>query len=884
MVAPIMIAFCLAFILSAAPPYLSSYVDTRRGSDSTFEYSRGNTFPATVRPFGFNLWTPITETNSRAWLYNYKGGTLHAFSVGHQPSPWLGDYGTLHIWPMVGPLQTDAHARSVVFEHANEVAQAHAYSVTMANGITVRIAPTDHAASMLMIFPQATEAHIYFGNIAGATGHIDIDEHTGTISGLCTLNGPPFYFFVRPRHQVMRTQGHATDAFGAWIDFATDANQQVQLDIGTSWISVAQAQQNLAAEIGHKTWQQVSDEGARAWDEVLGKITITTNSDADKVTFYSNMYRAHIYPTSRWEWVAGKSQYMSPFSNQVRPGKMWVNNGFWDTYRAVWPLLYLLAPERAGEMLEGFVNAYKEAGWVPQWSAPGYNDVMVGTHSDIIFADAYSKGLRNFDYAAAYASAVKNATVFAPFVDRGRKANHVTPFVGYIPADTLPQSAAWYLEDRINDFGIARMAQTLGTPSEAAYFRSRSLNYVNLFAPTVGFFRGRNGDGTWRTPDTMFHPDMWGYEFTEGCAWHYALAAAHDPRGMANLYGGTAAMGRKIDALLAASRKYHPGSFGNPIHEMHEAYDTNMGQYAHANEPMHHALYMYNYAGTPAKTQARVRAVLDANNGIYTSGIGNGGGYLGDEDNGQMSAWYIFSALGFYPAAPGHAEYAIGSPLFTRAVMHLAGHKTFTVAAPNNSATNVYIQSAQLNGKPHTHNYLTHAQIIAGGTLELSMGPTPSEWGTAVADRPASITQDDAVPLPLRDMTAASSATSSAGTAQLAIDDNSLSAWASGAAPTWLRFALPQACPLRLYTITSADSPAIADPTAWKMQGSQDGNAWVTLDDRAEQVFTWRQQTRVFPVKSTNPYKYYQVTFVTPAGGMRVSEIELLSDCDFAGK
>jgi predicted alpha-1,2-mannosidase len=679
-------------------------VDTRRGSDSDRGYSRGNTFPGAAVPHGFNFWTPVTSSNDDAWLYRYRANTVQGFAISHQPSPWIRDYGQLQVMPMTGAVRPEPQARQSTFRHEHEVAKAHYYRTRLDTyGITAELAPTDHAGVMRFTFPGGSEPVILFDTVDSAGGAIDVDASARTVSGYTDHNGAKLYFSATVDAAITGSGAVAGPGATSWIRVATTFRQQVTMRVGTSWISVAQAAANREQEVGDRTLDTVRDEAAAQWDALLSQVRVEGAAPDQLVTLYSNLYRAFMYPNNRSELVGGVRRYFSPYDDTVRDGHMYVNNGFWDTARAEWPLLTLLEPGRAGEMLDGFVNVYKTTGWTPSWSAPQNLAVMPGTNQDLAFADAYIKGVRNFDHRAAYASMVKNAMVYSTTVD-GRPGLDVSTFKGYVPTDVRGYSASWTLEDATNDFGIAQLAQALGHEEDAAYFRNRALDYVNLFSPSVGFYRGRQSNGAWRTSDAEFHPSLWGCEFVEGAPWHYSTPAPQDPQGMANLYGGRAQLAAKLDAMLAAPRGYLPGCYGGPIHEMLEIYDTGMGQYAHANEPTHHQLYMYNYAGTPARTQDHVRRVLTT---LYSSGAGTGGGYLGDEDNGQMSAWYIFSALGFYPARMATTDYTIGAPLHPKASVTLDNGRTFTVTAPGVSDTNRFIQSATLNGVAYTRNYLT---------------------------------------------------------------------------------------------------------------------------------------------------------------------------------
>ncbi|MEV6928138.1 GH92 family glycosyl hydrolase [Dactylosporangium sp. NPDC051485] len=856
---------------------LSDYVDTRRGSNSSFSYSRGNTFPGTTVPNGFNFWTPVTDGNSDGWLYEYNATTVQGFAVSHEPSPWIGDYGQLQVMPMTGGLKTTPDARKSTFSHANEVARAHYYKTRLDTyGITAEMTPTDHAGVMRFTFPAASDSTILFDVIDSAAGSFSVDTNARTISGYADHKGQRLYFSATVDAPITASGTGGT----GWVRFATTANQAVTLKMGTSWISVAQAAANLNQEVGAKSFDTVRDEAAAAWDATFNRVAIEGASADQLTTFYSNMYRAFMYPNNRSEMVGGVRKYQSPYDGAVHDGQMYVNNGFWDTSRAVWPLYTLLTPTKTGEMLDGFVNAYKTYGWTPRWTGPGSIDSMVGTNQDLAFADAYMKGVRNFDYQAAYASMVKNASTYSGAGNKGRKAIEQSVFKGYVPTDALGESASWTLEDANNDFGIAQMGQALGYTEDAAYFRNQALDYTNLFSASVGFFRGRQSSGAWRTSDADFKPNLWGCEFTEGAPWHYATAAPQDPQGMANLYGGRAQLSAKIDAVLAASRDFLPGCYGGTIHEMTEAYDTNMGQYAHSNEPIHHMLYMYNYAGTPAKTQNQVRRVLTT---LYSSGAGTGNGYLGDEDNGEMSAWYIFSALGFYPARMSSTDYTIGAPLHPKATVTLENGRTFTVTAPGVSDTNRYIQSATLNGVTYTKNYLTHADLTAGGTLNFVMGPNPSSWGTGSSDIPPSLTTGTTAPKPLVDKATGSTVTVTAEnppneTKAALVDDTSMTKWLAFTNTATITCQLTAGATVKHYTLTSANDVPGRDPKNWTLQGSNDGSTWTTVDTRSNIDFVDRRQTRAFVIANSTSYTRYrlQITANHGAAETQLAELELL--------
>lgn len=861
----------------------SAYVNTLRGSASTPEYSLGNTFPAVALPFAFNLWTPVTTGIHRSWLYDFNAKRIQGFAVSHEPSPWIGDYASMQIMPVVGNVAATAAGRAQPFRHDAELARAHFYRVAFAkSGVTTELAPTSHGATFRFTFPATDAAHVVFDALDASAGEITADVNAGSVFGYFDVKQPRMYFFAtfdRPLTAATPIDARRT---ALSVNLSTRTKQRVEMKIATSYISVDQARANFATELGQRSFDAIRDQAQNTWDELLGRVEVEGASEAQKATLYSNLYRAFLYPNTMTEQVDGVAKHFSPYNGQVCEGQLYVNNGFWDTYRAAWPLYIVLFPNVAGRMLDGIVAAYKEGDWLPRWTAPGYANIMVGTHADAVLADAYLKGVRGFDAAAAYDGMLKDALVYSGLGGRGRNGNDHSIFRGFVAFEDTGESAAWQLEDSINDFAIARMAEALGDGVHARYFRDRAAGYAKLFDAETGFFRGRHADGRLRGSAAEFQPIEWGNEYTEGCAWHYVAAASHDPAGMAALYGGTDRFADKLEAVLSASSDFLPGSYGNAIHEMLEGRDSGMGQYAHPNEPVQHMLYMFNYAGRPWKTQETVREVLAPKSSFYSAGLGNGRGYLGDEDNGQMSAWYVFSALGLYPASPLHGEYVIGSPLFRRMRVRLESGKTLEVVAVDNSEDHPYVQSATFNGAARTQNFLTHAEIMNGGVLELHMGPKPSTWGANPEDRPSSLTPAGATPATFVDCAQGGAASVSDGAAAIsgaerAFDDDSGTKLSLGLSSK-LSYRPPEPCAIDWYTVTSTDAAPEHDPTAWQLEGTRDDKTWELVDERRDEAFRWRRQTRVFEAKMHTPYRAYRLSVTHSAGGgsAEIAEVELL--------
>ncbi|MGW3117029.1 GH92 family glycosyl hydrolase [Streptomyces sp. NPDC001107] len=868
--------------------HLSDYALTTRGTNSSGGFSRGNDFPATAVPHGFNFWTPVTNASSLSWLYDYARAnnddnlpTIQAFSASHEPSPWMGDRQTFQVMPSAAPGTPDTgrQARGLAFRHENETARPYYYGVRFENGLKAEMAPTDHAAALRFTYP-GDDASVVFDNVTEQAG-LTLDKDKGIVTGYSDvksgLSTGATRLFVYGVFDRKVTDGSSSGVKG-YLRFDAGDDHAVTLRLATSLISVDQAKDNLRQEIPDGTsFDMVKNRAQRIWDRLLGKVEVEGATPDQLTTLYSSMYRLYLYPNSGFEKVGSTYQYASPFSpmpSQDTPthtgakivdGKVYVNNGFWDTYRTTWPAYSFLTPSQAGEMVDGFVQQYKDGGWTSRWSSPGYADLMTGTSSDVAFADAYVKGVR-FDAKAAYDAALKNATVVPPEAGVGRKGMDTSPFLGYTSTDTH-EGLSWAMEGYVNDYGIARMGQALYKKTgekhyreESEYFLNRAQDYVDLFDSKAGFFQGKDDKGDWRVDSAKYDPRVWGYDYTETNGWGYAFTAPQDSRGLANLYGGRGGLADKLDEYFATPETASPdfvGSYGGVIHEMTEARDVRLGMYGHSNQVAHHVIYMYDAAGQPYKAQKNVREVLSR---LYT-GSEIGQGYHGDEDNGEQSAWYLFSALGFYPLVMGSGEYAIGSPLFKKATVHLENGEDLVVKAPRNSTRNVYVHGLRVNGRTWTSTSLPHALLAQGGVLEFDMSSKPSSWGTGRNAAPVSITQDDKVPTPRADVL------KGAGP----LFDNT-----SATDATVTSVDLPVSGPVKglQYTVTSSSDRASA-PTGWTLQGSDDdGTTWRTLDKRSGESFTWDRQTRAFTVGSPGTYGKYRLVL---DGEAVVSELELLA-------
>ena len=906
--------------------HLSDYVYILRGTNDSPGFSRGLTAPGVTVPHGFNFWVPCTNTNDNK-TYDYQDTQLQYVTVSHEPSYWVGDRGT---WQFMVNTSLNGESgsysnnqRSASFSHDNEVAKAHYYSVEFddternnARGAKMEVTSTDHCGVVKATFAEGTQNKNFLFDCVRAGGGFTFEEgnrsftaysdHTGNGSKRMYVYGQ----FSEAPTKAKASGKQAVAQFGS---------NSVELKVATSYISYDQAKKNLELEVGTKSFDDVMEESQATWDKTLGVISdVKGATEEELISLYSNLYRLFMYPNNMSENVGTnespewkyKSPYKAANAEPVSGHKLYINNGFWDTYRTAWSAYALLTPNKAPELLNGLVQHYNDQTWVPRWIAPGGTNSMVGTSSDVIFADAMMRGIE-FDDKNAYASALRNAaTVSSNLTGGGRKNLNTSIFAGYTAG--TDENFSWTIEGYINDFGIAQMAKALAEKetdpakkadylSEYQYYRNRAQNYALLFDNagddiSQKWLRGKESNGNWTTENTtggVYDPVRWRGDYTETNGYNMSVSVPQDGQGIANLYGGRDQLAAKIDSILEDESPYSGYGVENGqggIHEQKEAREVKMGQYGHNNQPAHHILYMYNYAGQPWKTQKNVRDVLDR---LYTGGT-FGQGYLGDEDNGEMSGWYIFSALGFYPVTVGSDEFTIGSPLFDSATVNMDNGKKIKITANNNSKENVYIQSMTLNGQPYTKNYLKHADLANGAEIVFEMGNKPNtEWGSQKEDLPTSLTEGDEIPEPKRD--AANGAVTVDGAEEVKldpvkvntlygditnvkalIDDTSNTAAALKEEKTTLVFASSAPKKVDLITLTS-DATAGTAPTGMKIYGANEGEAWTELANYDNISFQWTRYTRPFAVNSDNAYSFYKVEMT---GGTSLAEVEFLASED----
>jgi len=743
---------CCCFSAYAQEKNLVQYVNTLQGTNSKHELTRGNTYPTTALPFGMHTWTPQTGRNGDGWKYQYEKEHIRGFQQAHQCSSWSRDYAVFSFMPVIGELKVGEQEREAKFSHANEIGKPNYYKVQFDNKISTEIAPTERGAHLRFSYPKGQKSFLVLDGYTHLSG-VKIYPKARRITGYVN-NGEGFkpdfrnfftVYFDQPfkaygtwenrKNSIQPNELEAEgEGKGAYLEFA--AGSTVQVKVASSYISAEQAELNLSRELGKdKKLEQTKENAAKVWNANLGKIQVEGGSDEDIRTFYSCMFRANLFSRKYYELDKdGKPYYFSPYDAKVHPGYMFTDTGFWDTFRAQFPLNTLMHPEMHGRYMQALLDAYEQCGWLPSWSFPSEAGSMIGNHAISLLTDAWVKGIRTFDPQLALKAYLHEATNKGPWGPaNGRDGWKEYYQLGYVPYTKVREATAKTMEYAYDDFCGYYLAKMTGNQFYQDIFAKQMYNYKNVYDPATKFMRGRDENGAWK-PD--FDPVEWGGVFTEGNAWHWQWSVFHDIQGLIDLMGGKANFTAKLDSVFTEPNRVNVGSYGGMIHEMTEMVMANMGQYAHGNQPIQHMPYLYNYAGQPWKSQYHARNIMTK---LYNS---TENGYPGDEDQGQTSSWYVLSAMGFYSVTPGTDEYILGSPMFKKITLNLENGNKFVIDAANNSKDNVYIKSAKLNGKEYTANFIRHSDLMQGGVLKLEMSDKPVlTRGIKPEDQPFSLSK-----------------------------------------------------------------------------------------------------------------------------------------------
>ena len=731
------------------------WVNPLIGTLSKPKLSNGNTYPAIALPWGMNFWTPQTGEMGDTWEYQYTKDKIEGFRETHSPSPWIGDYGAFSIMPVTGKPRYEEEERASWFSHKRETVRPYYYRVFLGNYDTwVEMTATTRAAYFRITYPAGEPSYLVLDGFFHGS-YVKVLPKKKEIIGYCRNNsgGVPKNFhnyfvlkFDKGFEQVWTwedstlykdTYERKGNHVGAVVEFNGLGKKVLDLKVASSFISYAQARLDLEREIGNASFEQIKERDKDVWNKRLSRIRIEGASDGQKTTFYTALYHSLLFPRKFYERnKEGQIVHYSPYNGKVLPGYMFTDNGFWDTFRSLFPLLTVMYPELESHMMSGLVNTYKEGGWLPEWASPGYRNSMIGDNAASIIADSYLMGIRGYDIDILYKGLLKDCNNEGPFDFLGRVGEKYYNSLGYIPSNVgIDYSVSRTLEYSYDDWAMMKLSEALGKPrSEIDTFAKRAFNYRNVFNKSTNFMRGRNADGSWQSP---FIIDAWGGNFIEGSAWQWTWSVLHDPQGLINLMGGDKAFVAKLDSFITAIPKFDYSFYHTQIHEMTEMMDAGQGQYDQGNEPSFHILYLYDYAGAPWKAQRYLRQTMRL---LYTP---NPDGLPGDDDEGEMSAWYVFSSMGIYPVCPGSGQFVIGSPLFKKITLTLENGKKFVIEARNNCRKNVYIGKASLNGVNYTKDYITYKDIVAGDVLSFKMSNVPNKQrGIGKQDLPYSFSND----------------------------------------------------------------------------------------------------------------------------------------------
>jgi alpha-1,2-mannosidase, putative len=728
------------------------YVNPLMGTDSRPSLSNGNTYPSISLPWAMNAWVPQTNTMGNGWTYQYGAEKIRGFKQTHQPSPWINDYGQFSIMPVTNKMKFDENSRASWYSNKTEISTPYYYSVYLADAdVTTEITPTERAAQFRFTWPTSDSSFIVV-DAFNKGSYIKIFPKERKIIGYTSANsgGVPanfknyFVIYADKDFTVAHTWRDKTlvndslelqaNHTGAIVGFKTKRGEKVHLKVASSFISFEQAELNAQREIGNDDFEATKKKGRDVWNRELSRILVEGGTVDQVRTFYSCLYRTLLFPRRFFEYNKNNEVvHYSPYNGEVLPGYMFTDNGFWDTFRGVFPFFTLMYPSLNSQIMQGLVNTYKESGWLPEWASPGHRDCMIGSNSASIIADSYIKGIRGYDINTLYEAILKNTENEGPLSSVGRKGVKYYNELGYVPYDVgINENAARTLEYAYDDFTVYQLAKALKRPKEEIdRFAKRSMNYRNLFDPETKLMRGKNKDGKFQSP---FNPFKWGDAFTEGNSWHYTWSVFQDIQGLSNLMGGSKAFAAMLDSVFILPPVFDESYYRGVIHEIREMQIMNMGQYAHGNQPIQHMIYLYNYAGQPWKTQYWIRQVMDK---LYHA---TPDGYCGDEDNGQTSAWYVFGAMGFYSVCPGTTQYVFGTPYFKKMTLTFENGKKLVIDAPAADKNTFYIKNITLNGVNHTKNWIDHHDLQKGGTLRFDLISTPDKTrGTSPSAYPFSL-------------------------------------------------------------------------------------------------------------------------------------------------
>lgn len=931
---------------------LTDLIDTRRGTNTYNgwnqdgkQFSRGLCVPYATVPNGFNFYTPFTSTNDYNWIYTYAANNsinnnlpmFTGLGFSHEPSPWMGDHNSFAMMPGI-TTSADAQAlgnianRGIEFKHSNEIAHPDYYSVTLEDGIKSEIAPGDHSAIFRFTFPKASKFgslvfdsgknndqyvdKYWYGTEGGFTNN---NEFAGYVDNGTTENGQRknggsrMFIYGMFSNDDYKINQCSDDTQRQNLNFCLDLNKTLEVKFATSYISIEQAKINLQQEILNHDYKfdDLKNASQILWNNRLAAIQVDSQNvnDEQKHNLYESLYRLNLYPNKYFENIGTTDHpsyyHASPVlptsgiltdehtNAQVLPGKMYVNNGFWDTYRTVWPLYQLLYPNLTTELINGFLLQYEEGGWIARWSAPGYADMMPGTSSDAAFCDAYTSGVIK-DPATilnVYNASLKNAMVVPDSLSYGRKFLNQSLYLGYAPApaNDSDETLSWTLENHINNYALSQLAYKLVNDNNltdslietktgqtraqirsiAQYFYNESQNYPLSFDNDAKFFRGKqtNGQFAQQNEPNGYNPLNWYYENTEASGWNYAFSVPYDIPGLISLYGNQTQFINKLDEYFTTPEDgKHYGNRGVASLEMFEARDVRWGQFSFSNQPSHHIPYLYAAAGRPNKTEAIIHEVL---NRLYIGGdIGQG--YPGDEDNGEMSAWYILSAIGLYDLAHGSGKYTITSPAFEHIVINRDNGAKIKINSQKDTNDSVYIKSAQLDGKFFNEAQINQTTLLTGNhTINYKLTNDHNvPWGIqTIGNKSAE---------PINDVTGLTTSWNSAPARTLTtlFDKNANTSVDFAQQDISLTYDRnSSSIPINQFSLTTNDNTQLFSEVIIKSRNNTTDD-WTVLNQWSNQQFI-ANEMKIFPF-TDNMYRYYQIEIIGNAN-VNLAELRLLN-------
>ncbi|HGF7579453.1 GH92 family glycosyl hydrolase [Enterococcus faecium] len=708
-------------------------IDTRHATANQPNFSNGNCQPYTGVPFGMNYFAPQTTDQNGSWWFHPDDRVFQGYRLTHQPSPWMGDFSHMLFTPINGKLQENTlfHAQSSYRPEESIFCPTHLSICQLRYGICSTLIPSMYGGILSIDYSKNDSGLLL--SFPGRHQLFIIDPYTveGKITHFAGSEDPDFsfYFILRFEYPLTIDELAVSNKNSDSIPLYFEQTKKQTIRFGTSFISSEQAAYNLELEQNQskETYLAHSQE---QWQSYFDRIQLTHHDQQQLRTFYHNLYRVFLFPQTFYEIdPSGQKIHYDTTSRSIKPGVLYTNNGFWDTYKTVYPLYSLIAVEKYEEMLEGFLNSYRESGYLPKWLSPDERGLMPGTLIDAVIADAAVKDIRR-DLMPEFLTAMeKGATVQSKHPNYGRQGTEDYLTYGYVP-NHYHESVNHTLDYAYSDFCISQVAKVLEEEEMTKKYQQQSLNYQNIFDYESGFMRSKDKDGKFREP---FSANRWGQDYAEGSAWQSSFAVYHDFSGLIGKYGGSERYKEKLIELCNQPPTFDPGGYGFEIHEMSEMAAIEFGQLAISNQPSFHYPYLFSYIGQPEMAQPLLKQLMTQT--FDDSPMG----YPGDEDNGSMAAWYIFNSLGFYPVTPGTGEYVIGMPLIDKAVLLLSNGKELTIEATPNRPQQQFIHKIKRMDKEYTKLYFTHQDLLKGGTISYQLGIIPHPKKYQAKDLPFSL-------------------------------------------------------------------------------------------------------------------------------------------------